>query len=179
MDPRPHGTTILSVRRDGRVVLGGDGQVTVGQTVMKHRARKIQRLHDGQVLAGFAGATADALALLERFEEKLKHHGGNMAKAAVELAKDWRTDRVLRRFESLLVVADRARTLLLSGSGDVLEPDDGIVAVGSGGPYATAAAQALVRHTALPAREIVESALRITAGLCIYTNDQLLIEELA
>ena len=171
-------TTILAVRRDGIVALGGDGQVTHGATVVKHDARKIRRLHEGKVLAGFAGGTADSMALLEKFEGMLKKYQGNAAKAAVELAKEWRTDRVLRRLESLLIVADRERMLLISGQGDVIEPDDGIVGVGSGGPYAVAAARALVHHTKLGAVEIVREAMEISAGLCVYTNGSILVESL-
>src|SRR5512135_2400810 len=167
-----HGTTILAVRHEGQVALAGDGQVTHGQTVVKHRARKVQRLHYGQVLAGFAGSTADALALIHRFEARLEEFRGNLQRAAVELAKEWRTERALRRLEAFLVVADREATFLLSGSGDVIAPDDGIVAVGSGGPLALAAARALVRHApALDAPAIAREALRIAGEICIYTND--------
>lgn len=173
------GTTILAVRRHGRVAMAGDGQVTLEQRmVMKHRARKVRRLHHGRVLAGFAGSVADAMALLERFESKLEEHSGQLVRAAVELAKDWRTDRLLRRLEALMVVADAEHLLLVSGSGEVLEPDDGIVAVGSGGGFALAAARALARHTDLSAGEIVREAMRIAAELCVFTNDQLVIEEL-
>src|SRR5262252_2640298 len=173
-----HGTTILSVRHRGRVVLGGDGQVTVGQTVLKHNARKVRRLHHDRVLAGFAGAGADALTLFERFEAKLQAVNGNLRRAAVELSKDWRTDRLLRRLEALLVVADRESSLIVSGAGDVIEPADGVCAIGSGGNFALAAARALVQHANLDARTIVESALRVAAGICVYTNDQLVIEDL-
>ncbi len=176
---RPHGTTVIAVRRYGRVALAGDGQVTLGDTVLKTQARKIHRLRGGRVLAGFAGSTADALALSERFEAKLDSYGGILRRAAVELAKDWRTDRALRRLDALLVVADLGETLVLSGNGDVIEPDDGIAAVGSGGPYALAAARALFRVEGLSAREIAEEALRIAAGICLYTNDRLTVEELA
>jgi ATP-dependent HslUV protease subunit HslV len=173
-----HGTTVIAVRRGGQVALAGDGQVTFGTTIMKTTARKIQRLRSGRILAGFAGSTADALALTERFEAKLEEFGGLLRRAAVELAKDWRTDRNLRRLEALLVVADSAQTLLLSGNGDVIEPEDGIAAIGSGGGYALAAARALMRGTELGAREIAEEALRIAAGICLYTNDQIIVEEL-
>lgn len=173
---RRHGTTILAVKRDGTVALAGDGQVTFGDVIVKHRARKIRRLYDGQVLAGFAGAVADALTLIERFEGQLESWRGNLRKAAVEMAKDWRTDRALRRLEAELVVADRDSLLLLSGDGDVLEPDQNVIAIGAGGAYAYAAAQALLDHTAMTAPEIVEAAMQITARLCIYTNDTLLIE---
>jgi ATP-dependent HslUV protease subunit HslV len=173
-----HATTILCVRRDGRVVIGGDGQVTLGQTVMKANARKVRRMHDGKIVAGFAGSAADGIALFERLEVKLKEANGNLTRAAVELAKEWRTDRVLRRLEALLVVADRERTLLLTGTGDVIEPDGGVIAIGSGGPYALAAARALVEATSLGAREIAERALRIAGEICIYTNQQLQFEEL-
>jgi ATP-dependent HslUV protease subunit HslV len=173
-----HGTTILAVRHAGGVALAGDGQVTLGQTVVKHRAKKIQRLLAGQVLAGFAGSTADALALIHKFESKLEEHRSNLQRAAVELAKDWRTDRVLRRLEAFLVVADRESTFLLSGSGDVIAPDDGLVAVGSGGPYALAAARALVRHASLDAAGVAREAMKIAAEICIYTNDAIEVETL-
>jgi len=174
-----HGTTILAVRHQGRVALAGDGQVTHGQTVIKQRARKIQRLHNGQVLAGFAGSTADALALIHRFEARLEEFRGNLQRAAVELAKEWRTDRSLRRLEAFLVVADREGTFLLSGAGDVIAPDDGIVAVGSGGPMALAAARALVRHApALDAAAVAREALSIAAAICIYTTDAIEVETL-
>ena len=171
-------TTILCVRRNHRVAMAGDGQVTLGDTVVKHRARKIRRLSEGQVLTGFAGAAADAFALLERFETKLKDHSGDLARAAVELARDWRTDRVLRRLEAIIVVADTSRSLLISGSGDVIEPDDGILGIGSGGSYATAAARALVQHTDLSAEEIAEAALGIAADICIHTNREIHVETL-
>src|SRR5262245_27910403 len=177
-EPELHATTILSVRHRSRVVLGGDGQVTLGQTVLKSNARKVRRLHHDRVLAGFAGAGADALTLFERFEAKLQAVNGNLKRAAVELSKDWRTDRLLRRLEALLVVADREASLIVSGTGDVIEPEDGVCAIGSGGNFALAAARALVRHSPLDARGIVEEALRIAAGICVYTNDQLAIEEL-
>jgi ATP-dependent HslUV protease subunit HslV len=172
------GTTILSVRRDGRVVLGGDGQVSFGNTVMKGNARKVRRLFNDQVLAGFAGGTADAFTLFERFESKLQSFHGNLTRAAVELAKDWRTDRSLRRLEALLAVADQEASLIISGNGDVIEPEHELIAIGSGGPYAQAAARALLEGTQLSAREIVERALNIAGEICIYTNQQLTIEEL-
>jgi ATP-dependent HslUV protease subunit HslV len=173
-----HGTTILAVRHQGGLALAGDGQVTLGQTVVKHKARKVQRLYGGQVLAGFAGSTADALALTHKFEAKLDEYRGNLPRAAVELAKEWRTDRILRRLEAFLVVADREATFLLSGSGDVITPDDGLVAVGSGGPYALAAARALVRHASLDAVGVAREAMRIASEICIYTNDAVEIETL-
>ena len=173
-----HGTTVLAVRRATRVVIGGDGQVTLGNTVMKGNARKVRRLYQNKVIAGFAGGTADAFTLFERFEGKLEKHGGNLTRAAVELAKDWRTDRLLRRLEALLIVADPHATLILSGNGDVIEPENDLAAIGSGGAYAQAAAQALLEHTELDARTIVEQALKIAAGICIYTNENLTLEEL-
>ena len=175
-----HGTTILSVRRNGKVVIGGDGQVSMGNTVMKGNARKVRRLYKGQVLAGFAGATADAFTLFERFEGKLEKHRGNLTRAAVELAKDWRTDRMLRRLEALLLVADHEASLLLTGNGDVVDPeaDGGLMAIGSGGNYAHAAARAMLDTTELPAREIVERGLGIAADICVFTNHNLTIEEL-
>ncbi len=172
------GTTILSVRRGGRVVIGGDGQVSMGNTVMKGNARKVRRLYKGQVLAGFAGATADAFTLFERFEGKLEKHSGHLVRAAVELAKDWRTDRMLRRLEALLCVADREASLILTGNGDVVEPEHDLMAIGSGGPYAQAAATALLHNTDLSAREIVEKGLAIAADICVYTNHNRTIEEL-
>jgi ATP-dependent HslUV protease subunit HslV len=168
-------TTILGVRRNGVVAMAGDGQVTVGDVVLKHGARKIRMLYDGAVIAGFAGAVADALTLFSKFESQLKTSDGNLRKASVELTKEWRTDRYLRRLEAQLIVGDGESLLVLSGEGDVIEPDDGIVAIGSGAPYATAAAKALMAHTDLPAREIVESAMGIAAELCIFTNDQITI----
>ncbi|MBF0416291.1 MAG: ATP-dependent protease subunit HslV [Magnetococcales bacterium] len=171
-------TTILSVRRGESVVMGGDGQVTMGNLVVKANARKVRTMRDGSVLAGFAGATADAFTLFERFESKLSKHGGNLTRSAVELAKDWRTDRMLRRLEAMLVVADRGTSLLVSGTGDVLEPEDGLIAIGSGGPYAQSAARALLGHTQLSARQITEESLKIAASLCVYTNTNLVIEEL-
>lgn len=171
-------TTILSVRRDGHLAMGGDGQVTMGESVVKKKARKLRRLYKDQILAGFAGSTADALSLFSRFEQKLEEFHGNLSRAVVELAKDWRTDRALRHLEALLLVADQKSTYLVSGNGDVIEPDDGIVAIGSGGPYALAAARALARHTQLSAREIVQEAMQLAGEICIFTNDQILIEEL-
>lgn len=174
-----HATTIVSVRRDGKVVIGGDGQVTLGATVVKANARKVRRLGvKGDVLAGFAGATADAFTLFELFEQKLDKHGSNLTRAAVELAKDWRTDRRLGRLEAMLAVADKDTSLLISGNGDVLEPEQGLIAIGSGGPYAQAAARALLQHSSLGAREIVEKALGIAGDICIYTNHNITIEEL-
>lgn len=172
-----HGTTILAVRRDGTVAMGGDGQVTLGNTVMKGNARKVRRLYNGKVLAGFAGGTADAFTLFERFEGKLEKFG-NLTRAAIELAKDWRTDRFLRRLEALLCVADSASSFIISGNGDVIEPEHQLMAVGSGGPYALAAARALLEHSQLDARTIVEKALNIAADICIYTNRNIVIEEL-
>src|SRR5262245_35554054 len=172
-------TTILAVRRENSVALGGDGQVTHGNTVMKHEAVKIRRLHEGKVLAGFAGGTADAMTLLEKFESFLKKFQGNTAKAAVELAKEWRGDRILRRLESLLLVADAQRTLLISGQGDVLEPDGGAAGIGSGGPFATSAATALLKHTTLKPAEIVRESMAIAARTDIYTNDRIHVEELS
>ena len=173
-----HGTTILSVRRGASVALGGDGQVTLGNVVVKATARKVRTLYHGKVLAGFAGATADAFTLFERFEAKLEKHQGHLLRAAVELAKDWRTDRMLRRLEALLVVADAQASLILSGTGDVIEPEGGLMAIGSGGPYAQAAARALLENTELDARTIVEKALAVAADICIYTNQHITVEEL-
>lgn len=172
------GTTILSVRRGGKVVIGGDGQVSMGNTVMKGNARKVRRLYKGKVLAGFAGATADAFTLFERFEGKLEKHSGHLTRAAVELAKDWRTDRMLRRLEALLVVADKEASLILTGTGDVVEPEDSLMAIGSGGSYAQAAARALLDNTELDAKAIVTQGLTIAADICVYTNHNLVIEEL-
>ena len=174
-----HGTTILSVRRDGAVALGGDGQVTLGQVVVKASAHKVRRLYHERVLAGFAGATADAFTLFERFEGKLEKHQGHLTRAAVELAKDWRSDRVLRRLEAMLAVADTSSSLIITGTGDVLEPEYGIVAIGSGGPYAQAAARALLEHSTLGAEDIVRRSLEIAGEICIYTNQQLTIETLS
>ena len=173
-----HGTTILCVRKDNRVVIAGDGQVSMGQTIVKSNAKKLRRLGNGTVIAGFAGATADALTLFERLEAKLEQHPGQLPRACVELAKDWRTDRYLRRLEALLVVADLEKTFVLSGAGDVVEPDFGAAAVGSGGPYALSAARALLEHSTLSARAIAEAALGIAADVCIYTNRNLSFEEL-
>ncbi len=173
-----HGTTILSVRRGGSVALGGDGQVTLGNVVIKGGARKVRRLYQDRILAGFAGGTADAFTLFERFEGKLDKHQGNLMRSAVELAKDWRTDRILRRLEAMLAVADREHSLIITGMGDVLEPEQGIVAIGSGGPYAQAAAVALLQNSSLSARDIVDKALAIAADLCIYTNHHRTIETL-
>ena len=173
-----HGTTILCVRRGPDVVLGGDGQVTLGNTVLKANARKVRRLYKDQVLAGFAGGTADAFTLFERFEAKLEKHQGHLTRAAVELAKDWRTDRILRRLEALLAIADKTTSLILTGQGDVVEPENGLIAIGSGGPFAQAAARALLENSELPARAIVERALNIAADICIYTNRNVSIEEL-
>ena len=172
------GTTILSVRRNGRVVVGGDGQVSMGNTVMKGNARKVRRLYHGKVLAGFAGGTADAFTLFERFEAKLEKHQGHLIRSAVELAKDWRTDRMLRRLEALLVVADRESSLIVTGNGDVIEPEDYLMAIGSGGPFAQAAARAMLDNTELDARSIVEKGLEIAASICVYTNRNLTLEEL-
>ena len=173
-----HATTILAVRHQGRTVLAGDGQVTLGSTVLKHTARKIRRLYNETILAGFAGSAADSFALFSRFESKLEQYRGNIERASVELARDWRTDRFLRRLEAMLIVADRESTFLLSGTGDLIQPDDGVVAVGSGGSFAMAAARALVQHSTLDAREIAQEAMRIAADICVYTNSNLTIEEL-
>jgi ATP-dependent HslUV protease, peptidase subunit HslV len=175
--PRIRSTTILGVRRDGKVALGGDGQVSVGETIMKSNALKVRTLAGGKLLAGFAGAAADAFTLFEKFEEKLKRHPGNLSKAAVELAKDWRSDRVLRRLEALLAVTDAERSFVISGNGDIIEPDDGIVAIGSGGSYALAAARALVENTDLPPNEIVRRGLSIAAEICVYTNANITVLE--
>jgi ATP-dependent HslUV protease subunit HslV len=173
-----HGTTILSARRDGKVALGGDGQVTLGNIVVKASARKVRRLYHDRILAGFAGGTADAFTLFERFESKLDKHQGNLLRSAVELAKDWRTDRVLRRLEAMLAVADRESSLIITGLGDVIEPESGLIAIGSGGPYAQSAARALLENTQLDAESIVRKALSIAADLCIYTNHQVVVETL-
>jgi len=173
-----HSTTILAVRDKDKVAIGGDGQVTFENIIMKQRAQKIRKLYRGTVLAGFAGAVADALTLFEKFEKKIEQYQGNLARASLELAKDWRQDKVLRRLEALMIVANRERTLVISGSGDVIEPDDRVVAIGSGAGYAMAAARALAEHTDFPPRKVVEIAMHITASLCIYTNDQITIEEL-
>lgn len=171
-------TTILCVRRNDSLVMGGDGQVTMGESIIKHKAKKIRRLYNDKVLAGFAGSTADAFSLFSRFEAKLEEYHGNLSRAVVELAKDWRTDRALRHLEALLLVADKKATYLVSGTGDVIEPDDGIVGIGSGGPYAVSAARALAKNTKMTARDIVDEAMRIAGTICIYTNEQCTIEEL-
>ncbi|MDZ4348914.1 MAG: ATP-dependent protease subunit HslV [Xanthomonadaceae bacterium] len=173
-----HATTIISVRRNGRVVVAGDGQVTLGNTVMKANARKVRRLADGKVLAGFAGAAADAFTLFELFEAKLDKYGGQLLRAAVELAKDWRTERRLGKLEALLAVADAESSLIISGNGDVIEPEDGLIAIGSGGPFALSAARALIAHTDMDARSVAEAALKVAGEICIYTNDHITIEEL-
>ncbi|MCI0401122.1 MAG: ATP-dependent protease subunit HslV [Gammaproteobacteria bacterium] len=173
-----HGTTVLSVRRHGRVAIGGDGQVSLGDTIIKGNARKVRRLFHDTILAGFAGGTADAFTLFERFEGKLERHQGNLMRAAVELAKDWRTDRILRRLEAMLAVADKTTSLIISGNGDVIEPEGDLMAIGSGGPYVQAAARALLDHTDMDARTIVETALNIAADICVYSNHQLTIDEL-
>jgi ATP-dependent HslUV protease subunit HslV len=171
-------TTVIGVRRNGRVAMGGDGQVSLGETVMKEKARKVRRIHGGRILAGFAGSSADALTLFEKFEAKIDEYKGNLTRAAVELAKEWRTDKILRRLEALLAVMDGEHSLVVAGSGEVIEPDDGIVALGSGGAYALAAARALIKHSDLSAPEIVEESLKIASGICVYTNDQVSIEVL-
>jgi len=176
--PKIRSTTVLAVRKGGHVVVGGDGQVSMGNTVMKGTARKVRRMHDNKVIAGFAGSAADGIALFEKLESKLQSSGGNLARACVDLAKDWRTDRILRRLEALLLVADAQRTFLLSGTGDVIEPDEGLCAIGSGGSFALAAARALMLHTQLGARQICEEALKIAGDICIYTNQNLTFEEL-
>lgn len=173
-----HGTTILSVRKDSKVVVAGDGQVTLGESVIKHNAKKVRRLYNEKVLAGFAGSTADALSLFARFEGKLQEFHGNLPRAAVELAKEWRTDRSLRHLDALLLVADNKATFLLSGNGDVIEPDDGVCAIGSGGPFALASARALMKHTKLSAKEIAQEAMRLASEICIFTNANFSIEEL-
>jgi ATP-dependent HslUV protease subunit HslV len=176
--PESHATTVLGVRHGGKVVIASDGQVTLGQTVVKHQARKVRRLYHERVLAGFAGTAADGFALFSRFEGKLEEHRGNLERAAVELARDWRTDRALRRLEAMMLVADTRAMYLLSGTGDLIEPDDGVIGIGSGGPFAMAAARALARHADLDARTIVLHAMGIAAEICIYTNDRLVVEEL-
>ena len=178
MSQQMKGTTIVTARRGRHVALGGDGQVSLGQTIVKSNARKVRRLHDDRVLAGFAGSTADAFTLFERFEGKLKEHSGQILRSAVELAKDWRTDRYLRRLEAMLIVADAEHTLVLSGNGDVIEPDEGVTAIGSGGPMALAAARALSRHSDMGPRDLVEHSLNIAAEICVYTNTSLTVEEL-
>ena len=178
MPERVRSTTVVGLTRNGQTVIGSDGQVTVGQTVLKHRARKVRKLYHDRVLAGFAGAAADAFTLFAKFEEKLEQYNGNLLRGAVELAKDWRTDRILRRLEALLIVADIEHTLILSGNGDVIEPDDSVTAIGSGGPYAHAAAKALTSFSKLDARTIAEEAMKIAASICIYTNERIFLEEL-
>ena len=178
LSPAIHSTTVLAVRRDAHVVIAGDGQVTLGATVVKGGARKVRRMHDGKIIAGFAGSAADGMALFDKLEAKLKEQNGNLPRAAVELAKDWRNDRVLRRLEALLAVADRDQSFILSGTGDVIEPDDGLIGIGSGGPYALAAARALVAHSDLDAKAIVTEAMRIAAAICVYTNDRISVEVL-
>ena len=173
-----HATTVACVRHQGRVALAGDGQVSIGQTIVKAGARKVRKVYQGRVLAGFAGAAADAFTLFAKFEAKLEEHRGNLPRAAVELAKDWRSDRVLRRLEALLAVADREHSFIVSGTGDVIEPDDGLIGIGSGGPYALAAARALCLHSSLTAEQIAEQALRIAAGICVYTNEHITVETL-
>jgi len=173
-----HGTTIVAVRRDGKVAIAGDGQITLGNTVMKKSAVKIRKMRDGSVLSGFAGSTADAMTLLDKFDSKLEASRGNITKAVIELAKDWRTDRVLRRLEALLIVADAEHTFVISGAGDVIEPEEGIASIGSGGPFAAAAARMLMRHTQMGARDIAEEALKAAAEICIYTNGNITVEEL-
>lgn len=178
ISPRVRSTTILSVRRDNRVAIAGDGQVTFDKTVMKSSARKVRRLYNDKIIAGFAGSTADAFTLFARFEAKLEQYRGNLQRAAVELGKEWRMDKYLRHLEALLIVADETASLVISGGGDVIEPDDGVVAIGSGGPFATAAARALLRHTDLPAKEIAVEAMKIASEICIYTNSNFIIEEI-
>jgi ATP-dependent HslUV protease subunit HslV len=176
--PEIHSTTVIGVIRNGKAAMGADGQVTFNNTVMKHNARKVRKLYNDKIIAGFAGATADAFTLLERFEEKLEAHSGNLYRASIELAKDWRTDRYLRRLEAMLAVMDNENALLLSGTGDVIEPDDKIIAIGSGGPYALSAARSLLSHTKLSAKEIVGESLKIASDICIFTNSTVIIEEL-
>jgi ATP-dependent HslUV protease subunit HslV len=178
MNPSTHATTIICVRKGGKVAIASDGQVTLGDTVVKHGARKIRRLYNEKILAGFAGSSADSFALFARFEAKLEQYHGNLSRAAVELAKDWRTDRALRHLEAVMIVADDKMTFLISGTGDLIEPDDGIVGIGSGGAFALAAARALVKYTNLTAREIAQEAMQIAARICIYTNENISIEEL-
>jgi ATP-dependent HslUV protease subunit HslV len=176
--PEIRSTTILGVLRDGKAALGGDGQVSLGQTVMKNTARKVRKVYNDQIMTGFAGATADAFTLLQRFEEKLEQHRGNLSRSAIELAKDWRTDRFLRRLEAMLIVMDAKQALIISGTGDVIEPDDNIVAIGSGSMYALSAARALMSNTALSAAEIVQKSMNIAADICVYTNSNIIVEEL-
>ncbi len=175
--PEFRSTTIIAVRRNGRAAMAGDGQVSLGQTILKDKAKKVRRIHDGTVVVGFAGATADAFALLDRFEAKLKEFRGSLPRAAVELAKDWRTDRFLRRLEAMMIVMDESHTLLLSGTGDVIEPDDGVIAIGSGGMYALSAGRALMRHSELSAAEIARESIRLAGEICVYTNGEVLLEE--
>lgn len=175
---RIRSTTVIAVRHNGQVAVAGDGQVSFGETVMKHHAKKVRRMYNDKIIAGFAGGAADAFALFERLEAKLKEFHGDLTRAAVELAKDWRTDRMLRRLEAMLVVVDQKRSFIISGNGDVIEPDDGILAIGSGGSYALAAAKAMVKHSTLSARQIAEEAMHIASSICIYTNDNIIIEEL-
>ena len=177
-DEKIRGTTILGVRKDGLVAMGGDGQVSLGETVMKQRARKVRRIYEDTVLAGFAGASADALTLFDKFESRIKQYKGNLTRAVVELAKEWRTDKILRRLEALLVVMDKEYSFVVSGTGEIIEPDDGIVAIGSGGGFALAAARALIKHSDLDARAIVEESLRLAAQICVYTNEEISIEVL-
>lgn len=176
--PEVRSTTVIGILKDGKAALGSDGQVSFGNTVMKHNARKVRKLYNGKILAGFAGATADAFTLLQRFEEKIESNSGNLMKSAIELAKDWRTDRYLRRLEAMLIVMDKEMALLISGTGDVIEPDDEIIAIGSGGPYAQSAAKALIKHSDLSAKDIVKESLEIAGNICLYTNLQIGIEEL-
>lgn len=178
-EDRIRSTTIVAVRRDGKAAMAGDGQVSLGQTIMKGHAKKVRRIADGSVVVGFAGATADAFTLLDRFEAKLKEHRGALMRSAVELAKDWRTDRFLRKLEAMMIVMDSQTTLLLSGTGDVIEPDEGIIAIGSGGTYALAAGRALLRHTQLSAADIARDSLRIASEICVYTNNEIVLEEIA
>lgn len=173
-----HGTTIIAVKRDKRVAIGGDGQVSLENTIIKHKAKKIRRVYEGKVLAGFSGSVADAFTLVDKFEGKIKEYKGNLQRASIELAKEWRTDKYLRRLEAMLVVADKENLLLISGSGEVIEPDDGILATGSGGPYALSSARALMKHSNLSAKEIVEESLRIASEICLYTNSNITTEEL-
>lgn len=178
METEFHGTTILAVRRDGKIAMAGDGQVTIGATIMKGNARKVRKIYDERVLVGFAGATADAFTLFERFETRIKEYSGDITRAAVEMAKDWRTDRMLRRLEALLLVADKTKMFVLSGNGDVIEPEEGAIAIGSGGSFAFAASLAFLQSGDLSAREIVERSLKIAASICIYTNDRIIVEEI-
>ena len=178
MSEKVRGTTIIAVRHKGQIAIAGDGQVTAGNTVLKHGARKVRKLYRDQVVAGFAGSTADAFTLFEKFESKLEQYHGNLSRAAVELAKEWRTDRMLRRLEALLIVADRDHILVLSGTGDVIEPDDGVASIGSGGPFALAAARALIQYSNLEAKSIAQEAMRIASQICIFTNDRIVMEEL-